>query len=378
MINIAVRYVSSVAAISRPDWEACFPFHIEDYDYHLSIEAAGLDGFEFGWYVAELDGRPACVVPVFVTAYDLGTTAQGLTKSAISAIRPYVPGQLTLKLSCLGSPETESCPMGFHPILHQGQHKTILEKVLGRWALDARLRGVGLLGIKDLSNDLDDQFRSIFERAGFRALASLPTARLRIDFPSIDSYLTRLSAATRKDLRRKLKCRDEVRIEFRQDVGPHLDQLMAMYLETRSRSDWTFEDLPPQYLTEVLTRMPGRAILVLYHHDEKLVASNLLLIDNRALIDKFFFMRGAEGRRLNLYFLSWITNIEFCLERGLEMYQSGQAAYETKIRLGSLLTPNWIYFRHLNPILNRALRFAAPWLEVEPPAQRRQIAEVAS
>lgn len=377
MNKIAVRYVSSVAAISRRDWEACFPDAIEDYDYHFSIEAAGIDGFEFGWYVAEIDGHLACAVPIFMTAYDLGTTAQGLTRSAICAIRPYIPGRLTLNLSCLGSPETESCPVGFHPILDQRQRETIFAEVLAKWEQEARLRGIGLLGIKDLSADLNDQYRSVLERTKFRALKSLPTARMGVDFPSIESYFARLSAATRKDLRRKLKCRDAVRIEFRQEVGPYLNQLMAMYLETKSRSEWTFEDIPPRYFSEVLMRMQGRAVLVLYHHDEQLVASNLLLINHRTLIDKFFFMHAAKGRKLNLYFLSWITNIELCLARGLQMYQSGQAAYETKLRLGSSLTPNWIYFRHLNPAINWTLRFAAPWLEVEASVQHRQSAEAA-
>lgn len=371
MVSISIKHATSLAAISRIDWEACYPHEIEGYDYHLSIETAGIDGFEFGWYVAEYEGRVACVVPVFTTAYDLGTTAQGLTRTVISTIRPYVPGRLTLKLSCLGSPETESCPIGFLPEIEHSLREAVLCQVLVHWAHNARQSGVGLLGIKDLSDGHNAQYGSALALSQFRALNSLPTAVLRIDFDSIDAYLARLSAATRKDLRRKLKCRDVVRVEFRQDVGPYIEPIMAMYLETRSRSDWSFEEIPSQYFIEVLKRMPGRAILALYHHGDRLVAANLLLIDGTQLVDKFFFMHSTEGRRLNLYFLSWITNIELCLARGLATYQSGQAAYDTKLRLGSTLTPNWIYFRHLNPIINRMLRFAAPWLEVEPPAQQR-------
>ncbi|MDC3911887.1 hypothetical protein KQE47_26520, partial [Raoultella planticola] len=54
------------------------------------------------------------------------------------------------------------------------------------------------------------------------------------------------------------------------------------------------------------------------------------------------------------------TNLRHCLEHGMTRYQSGQAYYENKIRLGSLLTRNTMYFKHRNPVVQWALRLASP------------------
>ena len=363
-----VRFVQSIRDIERSAWDICFPGEIEGYDYHLAIETAGLAGFELGWYVAEKADALVCAVPVFFTGYDLATTAQGLTQRAIRFVQAYFPGCLTVKLSCLGSPETECCPFGFHPSLHARDRDHALECVLAYWSQHGSSRGIGLFGIKDISDRDRFQLAGQIESHGFRSLTSLPTARIAIDFPSVDGYLARLSRATRKDLRRKLKCRSEVRVEVRHDPGVYLEQIMEMYRETRNRSDWAFEDIPPAYFTEVLARMPEKAVLVLYHHDDRLTAANLLLKDGAQLLDKFFVMRGTEGRPLNLYFLSWIVNLELCLQLGLKHYQSGQAAYETKLRLGSSLTRNWIYFRHRNAVLNGMFRAVSPLLAIAAPS----------
>jgi hypothetical protein len=79
-------------------------------------------------------------------------------------------------------------------------------------------------------------------------------------------------------------------------------------------------------------------------------------------------MDAARGRALNLYFVSWFTNLRLCLERGLKHYRSGQAAYENKLRLGSRLTRTSIYFRHRNPIFNGVMQLFAPLFAADPKA----------
>lgn len=70
------------------------------------------------------------------------------------------------------------------------------------------------------------------------------------------------------------------------------------------------------------------------------------------------FMFDAEGCRF--LDLSWFQNLELCLKDGLTRYQSGQAAYVNKLRLGSTLLQTSMYFRHRNPVVNGVLRIVAP------------------
>jgi len=95
-----------------------------------------------------------------------------------------------------------------------------------------------------------------------------------------------------------------------------------------------------------------------------------LLQGEGVLLDKYFLMDAARGRPLNLYFLSWFTNVRLCLERGLTRYQSGQAAYHNKLRLGSRLTRTSIYFRHRNPVFNAVMQRFAPLFAADPTVER--------
>ena len=367
------RYATSIAALERRQWNACFDNPIEGYDYHRGVEASGIADFELGWYAIEAGSELVCAAPVFQTRYDLSTTAQGRVRDMLERAKRFVPGQLSLGLSCLGSPVTEMCQIGFSPNLDEAQRLAALSALITRWTKDAHQRGIYLQGLKDLSSADHERYGPALKAANFRFVTSMPSTTLAIDFADIASYLGHLSAGTRKDMRRKLKSRAEIRVETCSDITAFTGPILEMYRETRARSDWAFEDLPASYFTQVLAADPN-AVFKLYFCGDTLVAANLLLCDGRTLLDKFFVMRGDEGRRLNLYFLSWFENITHCLQHKLAHYHSGQAGYETKLRLGSSLHPSWMGFRHRNPVLHAVLKLAAPLLSVEQPAVKSKAA----
>lgn len=367
MAAIAVSFVRAVADLGRSAFEACFPDEIEGYDYHSAVEAAGLEGFDLGWFVAERGGAIIGLVPVFFLNYDLTTTASGSLQMFARRAQPYIPGHLMLKLSCLGSPATERCPIGIRRHLAGEESSEVLDAILRAWSRQAQARGIGLLGIKDIAQADCDRYGDSLQRFGLKRMTGQATASMPVAFPDVESYMRSLSAATRKDLRRKMRRSPELRVELVDDAGPHLQSIMSMYLETRERSEMSFETLTPAYFVEVMQRMRGRSLLALYFHEEALVGANLLLLGAHQLVDKYFVMHADIGRRLNLYFFSWLTNIEICIERGLTSYLSGQGAEATKRRLGCRLTPNWIYFKHQNPVFNSILAAVSPHFAIKTP-----------
>ncbi len=357
----------SIAEIGREAWNACVSGALEDYDYFLAIERSHIKDFTHAYYAMVEDGTVLAVLPLFFTQYDLVTTAEGWVKTLLSAIKRVFPSLMLLKLACLGCAETECCPIGMHPSCPPEKKCLLFEQLLQCFEEDAEARHISLLGIKDVSTQDTTHYAAILDAHGFCGVAGQPTALLPIDFSSIDDYLSRLSAATRKDLRRKLRKRNDIRIEYRQQIDDVLKDVYAMYLETKARSDWQFEELTRDYFREVLNCMGERGLCAVYFHGDRPVAANLMLLDHERLLDKFFCMRRDEGRAYNLYFLSWLANLQLCLDRGLRYYQSGQAGYETKLRLGSRLLENRIYFRHRHRIANRLLRLISPLLAFTPP-----------
>jgi len=230
---------------------------------------------------------------------------------------------------------------------------------------DAKARNTHILAIKDVNDTTKSCLDKVLTASGFHSVAGMPSAISPIHFASIDEYMASLSSATRKDMRRKLKRSGDIRIEYRDTIDDVLGEIHSMYLETKNRSDLQFEELTPEYFQEVLKLEHG--VCSLYFAGDTLIGANLMLANNERLLDKFFCMRTDAGQEYNLYFVSWFTNIQYCIDHGLRFYQSGQAGYETKLRLGSKMLENAMYFRHRNPIANALLKLASPLLTFDVP-----------
>jgi predicted N-acyltransferase len=301
-------------------------------------------------------GRPIAVVPAFTTIYRLDTTVQGPMKRLMEAFTRLLPGLFSIRLACFGSPVAEVCHLGFAPGVDDARKPALLRRLADRLQEFARDNGIGLLAVKDVR----DEDAPLWECAlpAFQRTPGLPTATLALPFKTPDDYLGSLSPAMRKDMRRKLRTATAIRVEYRTVIDDVSDRVAALYEETVARSDFRFERLPPAYFSNVLAAMHGKVHCVLYWRGPELLAFNLVLQSERILLDKFVGMR-ADARDYNLYFLSWMENVRRCIAMRLPFYQSGQAGYAVKLRLGSTLKLNWSYFMHLNPLLNGVLRIVS-------------------
>lgn len=355
-----VCVVETLAEIDRAAWSALFPGELEDYDYLTAVERSGLDGFGWRYALVFEAGELVAAAPGFVTDYPLETTLDGTGRRLADVVLRWFPRLLTLRLGCLGSPCAEKALIGVTAAASPERRAGYVRTLIDGFERAAGNEGCGLIGLKDLAEADRLTWSAGFEALGYRAIDSMPVAHLPVDFADLDEYCARLSPATRKDMRRKLRVLSEVHIETRTEIDDVIDRIMALYADTRERAEAGLEVLTPDYFRGVLRQMPDRAFMVLYYAGPRLLAANLLLRDGTTLLDKYFCMDAAEGRRLNLYFISWFTNIRLCLEAGQTRYQAGQAAYGAKLRLGARLSGATNYFRHRNPLLNAVLRLAAP------------------
>jgi hypothetical protein len=401
--GLAAAVVQSIAEVGRDAWDACFPSELEAYDYLAAIEHARLDGFEFRYASVSEGGRVLACMPAFHTMYSLATTLDpGSVKRAIEGVQKRVPKFMRLKLGCLGSPETECGLVGFHPSVPETRKADLLDALVTAFEADAKASGCYLLAVKDAPAS-DPLWDGIAARHRYTPMPGMATAHLDIDFKTTDEYLARFSASARKDMRRKLRSLANLRIEHRHSIDDVLEEVYALYLQTMQRADLHLNTLPKAYFTNVLAEMGERALITLYYTRDgaasqpaavgsvvepaagsmnangerkggdnngggdsnlpgkgPLIAANLHLVDETRLLDKFFVMDGEAGPAHNLYFVSWFVNLQYCLDRGIPHYQSGQACYDVKLRLKSYLKTNRLLFKHVKPGVNRIFRAAAP------------------
>jgi hypothetical protein len=351
---ITAQTFASIQDIDREHWNDCFPGSLEDWDYYLAVEKAGIA--EFRWrYLALFEGPLLlAVAPAFITHYSLDTTMQGAGKRLTEKLQNLWPGALQVSLYCIGSPVAEQCNAGTASSVPAHQRRHLLSELLRLARRDADSFGIGLLAVKD-APIADAHWVQTCRDAGLQSMPSLPSSSLPVQFGSIEAYLGSLGKSTRKDLRRILRG-PAPRIEWRHNIDDVLADIMRLYEATLARSDLQFERLGPDYFTGILQQLEERAVCVLYWVDEQLVAFNLMLLDERRLIDKFFAHDPLHTRGHNLYARSWLANVDYCIQHRIPVYEAGQAGYANKIRYGCRFEGNMLFFRHRNWLLNNLLK----------------------
>lgn len=368
---LAIVVNRTVRAIPRTEWDACFPGDPEGWAYYHAVEESGLAAFSWLYFVARERERIVAVVPAFIADYSLDTTIQGAWRTALQPLLRRLKKPLTRRMLCLGSPLADKCHLGFMPDLADGRRREVVGRLLVSVDAFAAAHGIGLVAAKDVTDtDLGHGAGAAFAAAGYARQPSLPNTVLSLPQGGEDAYLGALSHAARRDVRRKLRIADLVRIERRHgraalDLVPDIVRLYEAQRD-RSRLDFgPFETLTPAYFRQVLVEQGQTAAVFLYLHQGRLLAFNLCYHTDRLFIDKFIGFEPPLSRALNLYVLSWMTNVRYCVARGIPFLQTGQTAYAMKLHLGAKLRPNWILFRHRNPVLNAALRLAGPLLAAD-------------
>jgi predicted N-acyltransferase len=367
MSAFTARIAVSVADVDAAAWDACLPGEAECHAYYVACETAAAAsgiGLRAAAITVEADGAVVAVVPFFRLNYRLDTPLQGRLRSLGEALFRHLPGLVTLKAICVGSPYAERCHLGFAPQLDAAGRASAFACIGEALQRQVVAEGAHLSVWKDLA-PAEDRAASVLPRSGFARLASLPVAALDLPYADEAAYLASLSAATRKDVRRKLAKAAGVRIEFRSDISALAGEIDSLYEETRAQSGLDYGDLellPPGYFAAVSRALGDRAVFALYWVGEELAAFNLLLVEADRVIDKFLGMRYPLARDHNLYVVSWMANIRFCLGRGIRLFQSGQTAYASKLRFGSRLVPSTIYVRHRRAPLQWVLRCVSPWI----------------
>lgn len=302
--------------------------------------------------------------PAFVAPFDLLTTADTALRKRVSALPLYRWwGRLLRPRTCfVGTTVSE---YALFPCAADGS------ALVDEWLADHARRHPFLI-IKDIPQDsplLDQasnaQARAVADacaRAGFVLLEGQALAWVPIDFESNDDYIARLSPGRRKDIRRKLRARAGLEIEeiptgsevFR-DAGVR-DAFHALYLEVYAQSEIHFDRLSRAFFDALLQDASSGGIVFVYRHAGRMIGWNLCFVVGEALVDKYVGFSYPAAREQNLYFVSWMHNLDYARRRDLCCYVAGWTDPEIKAYLGARFTFTRHAVRPRSRVLRAALR----------------------
>jgi uncharacterized protein len=351
MDNLTCTCVPRLDGVSGAELERLFPEPSSTAALLSLLQESGIDGFHLRSIVVSKNDAPILLLPLFETRFDLSTFAEGWIKRSLIAAGRLAPSILHPRILGVGLLVGEWSEIGIDPQIDAGTLEVAWNMALG--ALQALAT--------ELKSDIVAFYNfnhhgklpgKVFE--GFNRVQCLPCAQLPISFRSLEEYVSCLSRNARKDLRRKMRVSHEVRVIRSRNISPFLDRIYKLYLQTVARCPTALGVHNRLFLEKVCERVPG-AEYTLYFVQEELAAFNLLVVKQEAMVDKYFCMDYELGRKYNLYFLSWLENIRYCVERDIPLYHAGPGAEKTKARLGATSIPSLILFKHRRPAIDRFL-----------------------
>lgn len=144
------------------------------------------------------------------------------------------------------------------------------------------------------------------------------------DYSSFDDFLSALSSAKRKNLRKE-RAKAQAGLEFRHLTGAditeaHWDAFFEFYMDTGSRK-WGYPYLNRDTFSLLGERLADQILLILAYEDEHPIAGALNLIGSDTLYGRYW---GCTAPRPFLHFETcYYQAIDFAIANGLQTVEAG-------------------------------------------------------
>ncbi|HEY2103080.1 MAG TPA: GNAT family N-acetyltransferase [Chthoniobacterales bacterium] len=342
-------------------WRSAFSSRGKDHRYYEIIEHTLDNGFEHCYLLLrDSTGVIRGIQPLFFVRQNLVEGVPLSVRKAVDSIRRKFPKFLTLRVLMVGCAAGEG-HLGAIDSNESGWVANALHHCL---PMVAREAGASLVVLKDFSSTYRTAL-SVFSRNGFERVPSMPMTRLSLQFSSFEDYLSHLSYATRKSLRRKFRKaeRAKIQLEIVDDITLHLDEIYPLYLAVHERSAMKFEKLTKEYLSQLGRVMPDRVKFFIWRLEGRIVAFSVCIVHEGIIYDEYLGLDYSVALDLHLYFRTFRDILTWAIRHRLTTYCSSPLNYDPKLHLGCDLAPLDLYVMHTTPLLNRFFRHAVRLLE---------------
>jgi hypothetical protein len=351
MKNLTCDCVPWLDGVSAAELGRLFPEPSSTAPLLSLLQESGIGGFHLRSIVVSKDDAPVLLLPLFESLFDLSTFAEGWIRQSLKAAVRLIPSIFHPRVLGVGLLVGEWSEIGMDPQIDAPTLEAAWNMALGALQTLATERKSDIVAFYNF-NHHGKLPGEVFKK--FNRVQCPPCARLQITFNSLEEYLSRFSRAARKDMNRKMRASHEVRVIRSRNISPFLDRIYKLYLETVERGPMSFGVQNRLFFEKICERVPG-AGYTLYFAQEELTAFNLLVVRQESMVDKYFCMDYELGRKYNLYVLSWLENVRYCVEQKIPLYYAGQGAEKTKAHLGATFIPSHILFNHRQPVIQRFL-----------------------
>ena len=357
-----LRIASGDEIVRLPRWSRAFANERKDHRFYELVEDTLAEGFDYGYFVADVGDDVGAIQPYFVVDQDLLAGTGDRAKPLIAALRRLWPRFMRARTLMLG------CSAGEGHLDGDAASQPAFADLLGRSLLRlARELDCVMIVFKEFPAKYRPTLQSL-RAAGFARIPSMPMTKLAIDFTDFEDYLgQKLSPGTRATLRRKLRiaarAKPEITMSVTSDASALVDELHPLYLDVFARSPLQFEKLTKEFLAEIGKRMPDKVRFFIWRQDARAVAFALCMIHDDGIYHEYVGFDYAVSFKLHLYYRVFHDIISWAIANGYRHFHSGSLNYDPKWHLRQSLDPVDLYVRHTSGLVNAALKRLLPIME---------------
>jgi Acetyltransferase (GNAT) domain len=355
----------SIPEAERPVWIESLAGYATDHRYYdLVYETLG-DQFSHRYLILkDREDKTRAIQPFLVVYQDLVAGTPGAVRKFAERVRRRFPPFLKLPMLMVG------CSAGEGDLARDrvtGEVTWVAQALKESLPLVSKELKTALIVFKDFPRayrkELDD-----LNSADFTRIPSMPATKLDLNFANFEEYLkTRVSYSMRKNLRKKFRKSESgppIEVEAVTDITPYVDEVLPLYQQTLSRSEFRFEELNRPFLSGLGQRLGDRSRFLIWRQEGRIIAFAACLVHEGVLRDNYIGLDYKVALDYHLYFLTWRDTIIWALNNGVHTYHSAPLNYDPKYHFRMDLDPLDLYVRSsygwLNPILKRVLPLLEP------------------
>ena len=178
---------------------------------------------------------------------------------------------------------------------------------------------------------------------------TLPTCKLELSWESFEAYLASMRSHYRYRLTKALQKFSAINVAELEDNSSFDEEMYKLYLNVYERSQEKLEKLPIGFFKT----FPAKLLKFTLNGD--VVAFLQLAKNDEELIFLFGGFQHSLNQKYDLYLNMLLQIVSYGLSLGVKRIDFGQTSEETKLKLGAVQEPKYLYVHHSNGLINTVL-----------------------
>ena len=187
------------------------------------------------------------------------------------------------------------------------------------------------------------------EGLGLARGSTLPTCKIDLQWNTFDDYVNSMRSHYRYRAKKAMKKFVKVKVEALADRQLFDEEMYHLYEGVYENSKEKLEKLSIHFFRE----FPAKIFTFKVHG--KVIGFVQLVEKSGELVFLFGGFEHSINQSYDLYMNMLLQIVRYGIERDYRSIDLGQTAEETKLKLGAVQQPRWMYVHHSNKILNKII-----------------------